>query len=100
MTKAELVKAVCNRAEINQTEFQHGFETMVEVMKEELSKGNEIFVRGFGTFHNVKRQQKTARNISTGEPVIIPAHYEPIFKACNELKDSVSKNVYCDNKIK
>lgn len=48
MTKKELINAVCNRAEINRTEFEHGFNNLIEVVKETIAKGEPIYVREAG----------------------------------------------------
>ena len=48
MAKKELINAVCNRAEINRTEFEHGFNNLIEVVKETIAKGEPIYVRGLG----------------------------------------------------
>lgn len=61
-------------------------------------KGNEIFLRGFGTFALKKRAEKTARNISKNTTLIIPAHFIPKFKPCAEFHDAVSTNVFQDLK--
>jgi nucleoid DNA-binding protein len=59
------------------------------VIGEALAKGQIVTIRGFGTFQTVVRAEKKARNISTGEQVVIPAHRVPALKFCKELKESV-----------
>lgn len=46
MTKKELIDKVSNRAEINRIEFEHGFNNLMEVVKETLAQGEPIFIRG------------------------------------------------------
>lgn len=90
MTKKELIDKVSNRAEINRIEFEHGFNNLIEVIKETLAQGEPIFIRGFGTFKPVKRKAKQARNISKGTTITIPEKVVPTFKPCNEFKDQVN----------
>lgn len=91
MTKKELINAVCDRAEINRTEFEYGFNNLIEVVKETIAKGEPIYVRGLGTLKNVPRKAKVARNIHKGETIIVPKHNEPVFKPAKEFKKQVNK---------
>ena len=91
MTKKELINAVCDRAEINRTEFEHGFNNLIEVVKETIAKGGPIYVRGLGTLKNVPRKAKVARNIHKGETIIVPKRNEPVFKPAKEFKKQVNK---------
>lgn len=63
---------------------------VVRIIKENLAKGDSLFIRGFGTLAVVDCAPKTARNISTGEVVIVPAHKSVKFKASKELKTSLN----------
>lgn len=92
MTKKELIDAVCDRAEINRIEFEHGFNNLIEVVKNTIAKGEPIFIRGFGTMKAVSRKPKKARNITKGETITIPARKEPVFKPCKEFKTQVNNN--------
>lgn len=68
---------------------------MMESVKDSLIKGNNVYLRGFGSFIVKKRAQKTARNISKNTTIIIPEHNIPSFKASKsfigEVKDHSSK---------
>ena len=90
MTKKELINAVCNRAEINRTEFEHGFNNLIEVVKETIAKGESIYVRGFGTLKNVPKS-KVARDINKGKTIIVPKRNEPVFKPSKEFKKQVNQ---------
>lgn len=60
-------------------------------MKGSLEKGENVYLRGFGSFILKRRAEKTARNISKNTTVIIPAHDIPAFKPAKELMGQVSK---------
>ena len=51
--------------------------------------GNEVFLRGFGSFIIKHRAEKTARNISKNTTIIIPAHNIPAFKPAKEFMEKV-----------
>mgnify|MGYP000985123306 CR=1 FL=1 len=91
MTKQELIGEVCKRSEINDIDFGHGFNNLIEVIKKTIAKGEAIHIRGFGTLKPVERKAKPARNILTGETVIVPARKEPVFKASKEFKKQVNQ---------
>ena len=63
---------------------------MVEV-KESLEKGENVYLRGFGSFIVKRYAEKTARNISKNTTVIVPAHNIPAFKPAKEFTQQVSK---------
>lgn len=58
----------------------------MEIVKDSLSKNENVYLRGFGSFIVKTRAQKTARNISKNTTIIIPAHNIPAFKASKAFK--------------
>ena len=93
MTKSDLVDSISNKTGIERMIVQTVLETMMTEVKNKLSEGNSIFLRGFGSFVCKKRAQKTGRVISTGQTVIIPEHYFPTFRPAQEFIDRVKENV-------
>ena len=65
---------------------------MVEV-KSSLNQGNNVYLRGFGSFIVKQRAEKTGRNISKNTTIKIPAHNIPAFKPAKVFVESVKKNV-------
>ena len=55
--------------------------------------GENVYLRGFGSFIVKKRAEKTGRNISKNTTIIIPAHYIPAFKPAKTFTDKVKKSV-------
>ena len=72
---------------MNKTEFVAAF---VEVVTEELKKGEKIQLVGFGTFEVASRPARTGRNPMTGKEIKIAASKTPKFKAGKALKDAVN----------
>ena len=91
MTKLELIKEICKRTGVDNASVTNTIEAMMSVMKDTLSKGECIYLRGFGSFILKHRAQKTARNISKNQTIIVPAHDLPAFKPCKDFADMLKK---------
>lgn len=91
MTKNDLIDWVQNSDQtITKEQAKKAVETVFRVMKESLIQGSPIFYRGFGTFRIVVRKPKTARNISKGTTILIPARKKPVFKPSKEFVNLVN----------
>ena len=89
MTKFEIVKEVSRNTGIEATTVQAVGEGFMEAVKGSMSKGQNIYLRGFGTFEVKTRAAKTARNITKNTTLIIPEHKVPTFKPCPDFKNQV-----------
>ena len=89
MTKAEIVTAISNKTGIEKTAVLMVVEGIMESIRESLAKKENVYLRGFGTFEVIRRNEKMARNISKGETVVVPAHNIPKFKPCKEFKEKI-----------
>ena len=89
MTKAEIVKEISKSTGIESTTVSAVVEGFMEAVKGSMAKGENVYLRGFGTFAVQTRAQKTARNITKNTTVIIPEHKVPTFKPCAEFKSQV-----------
>jgi len=95
MTKAEIVAEIANKTGIEKIAVQASVEAFMEAVKNSLSNGENVYLRGFGSFIVKKRAEKTARNISKNTTIIIPQHFIPAFKPAKtfvaKVKDQVRK---------
>ena len=91
MNKAELVAAIAEKTELSKKDSEKVLKAFVDVVTEELTKGEKIQLVGFGTFEVAERTAREGRNPQTGETMSIPASKAPNFKACKALKDAVNK---------
>lgn len=91
MTKAELVKEIAGKTGIEANAVSTIVEAMMETVKENMAAGNEVFLRGFGSFTLKKRAAKTARNITKNTTMIVPEHNIPFFKPAPDFKDAVAE---------
>ena len=87
MTKAEIVNEIAKTTGLGREEVLTVVEQFMNVVKDSLANGENVYLRGFGSFIQKERAQKVARNISKGTSVVIPAHNIPFFKASNAFKD-------------
>lgn len=85
MTKEDLVKEISSKTKITSKQTIVMLEAFMDVAKESMMKGKNIYLRGFGTFQLYKRNAKPGRVISRNEPIMIPAHYICKFKPCKEF---------------
>jgi DNA-binding protein HU-beta len=93
MTKAEIVNEIVNKTGIEKNAVAITVEAFMETMKQSMVKGENLYLRGFGTFLLKKRAEKKGRNISKNTSVTIPAHMIPAFKPCKEFVEEVKTKV-------
>lgn len=80
MTKADIVNEIAKNTGIDKITVLTTVEAFMETVKDSLSKNENVYLRGFGSFVIKQRAEKTARNISKNTTIIIPAHNIPSFK--------------------
>ena len=91
MTKADIVNEITKKTGTDKQTVLNTIEAFMETVKESLSKEENVYMRGFGSFIVKKRVQKTARNISKNTTIIIPEHNIPAFKPAKTFTLSVKK---------
>ena len=80
MTKADVINEIADKTGIDKADVTATVEALFTVVKDSMSDGENIYIRGFGSFVNKKRAKKIARNISKNTAIIIDEHYIPSFK--------------------
>lgn len=93
MTKAELVAKISDNLGMEKNEVQAMIESFMEEVRNSLESGENVYLRGFGSFTIKKRAEKIGRNISKNTAIKIPAHNIPVFKPAKAFLESVKKNV-------
>ncbi|MEL7585678.1 MAG: HU family DNA-binding protein [Prolixibacteraceae bacterium] len=95
MTKADIVNEISKNTGIEKITVQKAVEAFMETVKDSLTEGRNVYLRGFGSFIVKKRAEKTARNISRNTTIIIPEHFIPSFKPAktfvSQVKDQIKK---------
>ena len=90
MNKTELVTAIAEQAELSKKDSEKALKAFIDVVTDELKKGEKIQLVGFGTFEVIERAAIEGRNPLTGEKMSIKASKAPKFKAGKALKDAVN----------
>ncbi len=93
MTKAEIVAEIANKTGVEKVAVQATVEAFMETVKNSMINGENVYLRGFGSFTIKKRAEKTGRNISKNTTIIIPAHNIPSFKPAKSFVNTVKENV-------
>ncbi len=93
MTKADIVAEIAGETGVERNDVAKTVESFMSVIKTSLSKGDNVYLRGFGSFIVKERAEKTGRNISKNTTIIIPAHNIPSFKPAKTFVEEVKSNV-------
>ena len=91
MNKAELVAAIAEKTELSKKDSEKALKAFIDVITEELTKGEKVQLVGFGTFEVVERAARTGRNPQTKTSITIEASKAPKFKPGKALKDIINK---------
>ncbi|MBI1315271.1 integration host factor subunit beta [bacterium] len=93
MTKADIVAKISDKSGMEKADVQATIESFMKEVKHSLEAGQNVYLRGFGSFIIKKRAKKTGRNISKNTTIIIPAHNVPAFKPAKVFAENVKKKV-------
>ena len=88
MTKADLIWRISSKAGVESKKVELIIGTFMDVVKENVANGEEVTLRGFGTFKNVLRKEKNF-HYAPGKYKVIPEHYEVVLQYSNEVKEVV-----------
>jgi DNA-binding protein HU-beta len=102
VTKAEVITEIAEKTGIDKGDVTAAVEAFFAVIKDNMADGENVYVRGFGSFINKKRAKKVARNISKNTAIIIEEHFVPAFKPSKMFIDKIksSKKVKTKNEKK
>ena len=93
MTKAELVSTISNKLGTEKNETQKVVEAFMQEIRTSMYNGDNVYLRGFGSFVIKTRAAKTGRNISKSTAIEIPAHNIPAFKPSKTFVEKVKTKV-------
>lgn len=93
MRKADLVAAIADKTGVPKVDVLVTLESFFNEVKGSLSEGENVYIRGFGSFVIKKRAEKIGRHIKRNEPIVIPAHYIPSFKPAKVFVEQVKEKV-------
>lgn len=93
MTKADIVSTIVEETGLERVEALKAVEAFMATIKDSLAGGQNVYLRGFGSFVVKERAEKTGRNISKNTAIIIPAHNIPSFKPAKTFVEDVKTSV-------
>jgi DNA-binding protein HU-beta len=91
VNKTELVEQIAQKAELSRRDAEQAVDAALKTIEEQLARGGEITLTGFGKFHVAERGARQGRNPQTGQPIQIAASRVPRFSAGSKLKESVKR---------
>jgi DNA-binding protein HU-beta len=91
MRKSDLINNISDKTGIPKVDVLVTVETLIKEIKGNIAKGENIYIRGFGSFITKKRAAKIGRNIKKNVAVHIPEHYIPAFKPSKEFVNEVKQ---------
>ena len=97
MTKAELVNTISNKLGVEKNDTQKVIEAFMQEIRTSMYNGDNVYLRGFGSFVIKTRAAKTGRNISKNTAIEIPAHNIPAFKPSKTFVEKVKTKVAIKN---
>jgi len=93
MTKADIIEQIIAKTRIERPAATAVVEGVMDSIKESMIRGENVYLREFGTFLIKKRAAKIGRNITKGTALSISAHMIPAFKPAKEFAEEVAKKV-------
>jgi len=93
MRKADLVTAISEKTGVPKVDVLVTLETLFKEVKGSLSSGENVYIRGFGSFIIKERKRKVGRHIKKNIAIEIPAHFVPAFKPAKTFVEEVKGNV-------
>ncbi|MEH6535130.1 MAG: HU family DNA-binding protein [Psychroserpens sp.] len=93
MTKADIVTKISDKLGIEKNDVLATVETLMAEVKYSLESGDNVYLRGFGSFIVKTRAEKTGRNILKNTTILIPAHNIPAFKPAKVFLEAIKANV-------
>ena len=89
MTKADIVNEIAKSTGVEKVQVQAIVEAFMDSVKGAMINGENVYLRGFGSFIIKKRAEKVARNISKNTTITIPAHNIPAFKPAKSFASQI-----------
>ena len=93
MTKADLVSEITDKTGVEKIAVQATVESLMTTIIDAMESGENVYLRGFGSFVIKKRAEKTGRDISKNTTLIIPEHFVPTFKPAKNFVNGVKNKL-------
>ena len=97
MRKVDIINKISEKTGLPKNDVLISMESFFKEVKESLKQGENVYIRGFGSFIVKKRAAKIGRIITRNESIVIPEHYIPAFKPAKVFVDRVKKSAASKN---
>jgi len=98
MTKANVISEISEKTGIDKADVQASVEAFFVVVKDAMIDGENVYIRGFGSFINKKRARKIGRNISKNTAIVIDEHFAPSFKPSKLFIEKIKQSPKLKNR--
>ena len=92
MRKADLIAEISDKTGVPKVDVLVTLEAFFKEVKNALSGGQNVYIRGFGSFITKKRARKIGRNIKKNVAIEIPEHHIPAFKPAKVFVEGVKNS--------
>jgi len=99
MRKADLIARIADKTGVPKVDVLVSLESFFNEVKESLAEGENVYIRGFGSFVTKKRAKKIGRNIKKNEAIEIPEHHIPAFKPAKVFVEAVKSSTVLNNAL-
>jgi len=91
MTKADIINEISEKTGVEKVAVSATVEAFMKIVKTSITSGDNVYLRGFGSFIVKKRAAKTGRIITKNQSIVIPEHYIPAFRPAKTFVEKVKK---------
>jgi DNA-binding protein HU-beta len=92
MTKADIINEISEKTGVEKVAVSATVEAFMKIVKTSITSGNNVYLRGFGSFIVKKRAAKTGRIITKNQSIVIPEHFIPAFRPAKTFVEKVKKS--------
>jgi integration host factor subunit alpha len=92
LTKAKIIDEIQNQLRFSKKETTEIVETLLEIMKRTMEKGDDVLISGFGKFCVKEKKERRGRNPATGEDMMLAPRRVVTFKCSGKLREKVNVN--------
>lgn len=92
MNKSELIEKIQKKTKLSKVQIELVLNSLIDSIVESLSENEDVKIVGFGVFTKAHRKSRRARNLKTGETLILPSKSIPRFRPGKEFKEKIEKS--------
>jgi integration host factor subunit alpha len=90
LTKDRIVNSVHNHLDLPKSRSAELVESLLEIIKKSLEKGEDGLISGFGKFCVKEKKDRRGRNPQTGEDLMLGPRRVVNFKCSGTLRDKIN----------